>query len=109
MKRLIAVFAGAWLVVACSGLFSSSLNPAQQKAIEAHECYAAALEPAVGPLTDDILRAVLAGGNLIEILRGHRLTLVDILAAAARWRACDEPVQLEPPAESSADSGLTLL
>ncbi len=98
LLNLVAVLIGSAVVLACSGLFSSALSPAQERAMAAHECYVAALEPALGPLTEDVLRSVLAGGNFVAILAAHRLSPADILATATRWRACDQAQVADPPA-----------
>lgn len=80
---------GLGVAVACA-IAPSPLNPVQQRAMDAHACYLKALEPVLGPLSEDVLRSVLAGGNAAAILAAHRLSTGDILATATRWRVCDE-------------------
>lgn len=91
---------GLGIAVACA-VEPAPLSPVQQRAMDAHTCYVKALEPALGPLTEDVLRAILAGGSPVAILTAHRLSPADVLATATRWRACDEAQLSDPPLENS--------
>lgn len=65
-----------------------SLTPTQQRALDAHACYFRALEPVLGPLTDEFLRAALAGGDLAKALLVHGVPVEDVAAAAQAFEAC---------------------
>lgn len=85
------------LVLAVAGYFGFAcaslpelpkLTPTQQRALDAHTCYAKALEPVLGPLTDEFLRAALAGGDLAKALIVHGVPVEDVAAAAQAFEAC---------------------
>lgn len=70
--------------------FASSLSPAQQRALDAHKCYVAALEPAVGELAPEVLKALLVGGDPVKALLVHNLSVEEALAALHRLSACQK-------------------
>lgn len=70
---------------ACS---SAQLTPTQQRALDAHACYFRALEPVLGPLTDEFLSAALAGGDLAKALIVHGVPVEDVAVAAQAFEAC---------------------
>jgi hypothetical protein len=81
------------------GTGCASLTPAQERALQKHRCYVAALKPALGDLSQDVLRAALAGGDLVGILKSHDLEPSEVFDTIQRVKACASTL------DAGADSG----
>jgi hypothetical protein len=79
----------------------ASLTPAQARALESHECYVEALEPKLGPLAEDALAAIFAGGNVAMVLRAHALSVEDAASTLTRFQACLDEATGDKPAEAT--------
>lgn len=82
-----AILLAVLCLAGCSGC-SATLTPKQLAFIEAHECYFAAIEPVAGPLAEEILASVLAGGGLNGILRVHGVSEEAGRAVIEAFNAC---------------------
>ncbi len=91
------------LVLGCS-LLSPDLSPSQQRAMDAHKCYHAALEPVVGELADQFLEAALAGGDLTKALLVHGVRIEDVLKTAKAFNQC--AVDAASPTETAGAENL---
>lgn len=95
----LALAIGGYFGFACASMPElPKLTPTQQRALDAHACYAKALEPVLGPLTDEFLKAALAGGDLAKALIVHGVPVEDVAAAAQAFEACGrQAVQAAQP------------
>lgn len=87
-RALIGCLALAGVCALGCSLLSSSLSPSQQRALDAHKCYHAALEPVVGELADEFLKATLAGGDLAKALIVHGVRIEDVIKSAHAFEQC---------------------
>lgn len=99
------------LVMAVAAYFGfgcgAGLNATQVRAAAAHACYFQALEPVLGPLTEEFLKAALAGGDLAKALIVHGVPVEDVAQAAAAFERCGrEAVQRAAPQLAPASSAL---
>ena len=82
----LAMAVAGYFGFACASM--PKLSPVQQRALDVHACFVSAPEPVLGPLTDEFLRAALAGGDLAKALIVHGVPIEDVAKAAAEFEAC---------------------
>lgn len=104
-----AAVALAMAIAAYFGIGCASLSPAQQRALQAHQCYIAALEPALGELAVPVLQALLAGGNPVQALAVHGLSEREIVATLQAFSDCAVQASVAPrPVDLDPASGVDL-